>query len=353
MKLGFRVWLPCVGAVLSGFLAAGAGQGGFNGLSGQRLRDAVLSEAKPVSTHSDVWRSLQITEAMPDGTLRNPWSEDVVEFAGVVPDGFEVIQIAPTGWWNIPGYDCVVPPQTDLFNLLVAPREVDLLRGDKLPGDIVKVSTDCIQWQIGAGYLGENLVDMYAPPASVRGDIARTIMYMAIVYPSGLHSNQGFMVFGDGDNPGLSKSMYTILEAWDMADPPDDYELERTTVFGSVQGNTNPFVLHRELGRYIWGDKQGEPYMDESDDEPVDPDPDKEDMEKRPLKGRYSMSSESVLWLYSPYVPEDAVWSVDGVSVNGDTRFIELQALGTGRHELRFESAVAGVNGKITIEVEP
>jgi len=353
MKRVFRVCLSSVGAVLSGFLVAGAGHGGFNGLSGQRLRDAVLSEAKPVSTPSDVWQSLRITEAMPDGTLRNLWSEEVVECADAVPDGFEVIQIAPIKWWSVPEYDCVIPPQTDLFNLFVVPREVDLLRGDKLPGDLVKVSTDCTQWQVGAGYLGKNQVDMYAPPASIRGDIARTIMYMAIVYPSDLHSNQGYMVFGDGDKPGLSKSMYAILAAWDMADPPDDYELGRATVFGSVQGNTNPFVEHRELGRYIWGDRQGEPYMDEGDDEPVDPDSGKEDMKKCPLKGRYSMSSESVLWLYSPYVPEDAVWSVDGVTVNGDARFVELQSLGTGRHELRFESAVAGVNGKITIEVEP
>ena len=63
------------------------------------------------------------------------------------------------------------------------------------------------------------------PPDAVRGDIARTMLYMADTYGFRL-SNQ-------------DRQLYT---AWNRQDPPDEWEIERNRRIEQVQGFGNRYI---------------------------------------------------------------------------------------------------------------
>jgi len=65
------------------------------------------------------------------------------------------------------------------------------------------------------------------PRPEIRGDIARTYMYMEWAYP------------GHGYSP---ESNQKLFEAWNKEDPVDDWERERASRIEAIQGNRNPFI---------------------------------------------------------------------------------------------------------------
>jgi len=69
------------------------------------------------------------------------------------------------------------------------------------------------------------------PPPKVRGDIARTMLYMQNTY--------GFR---------LSRQDQQLYAAWNNADPPDAWEIERDRRIARLQGKTNEYVsAYRQL----------------------------------------------------------------------------------------------------------
>lgn len=343
MKIKNSFLLLCVSAATFMAVLGYAGNSEYEGMSGDRLLDAIRSKATPSTTVSadGVWPFLYETDVTSDGNLYCPWvQEQPLAQATSVPEGYCVMELIPKGWW-MNGDN----PVCDLYNLAVGTHEVIQSRGERLPGALSKVLRDFTTWQTGHGLLGSDLVDMYAPPRSLRGDIARVVMYVAVVYPSDLHSNTGFMVFGDGRKPGLSPDMYAILQTWHQEDPVDEYERRRNEVFSRVQGNVNPFVEHPDLDRYIWGDKIGKPFTEEGGSGG-------DTLPEQNLKGEYSIAEDGVLSLSSPYVPADATWYIDGVEIIG-SKELRLAAIGAGRHVVSFTSIGRGMRGKVVITIKP
>lgn len=91
-----------------------------------------------------------------------------------------------------------------------------------------------------------------------KGDIARTVLYMAIRYEGGSHpvtnqvepdleltDNRGLIVSGSGGGRHYMGLLSDLL-AWHQADPPSEDEVLRNDVIQSFQGNRNPFVDHPE-----------------------------------------------------------------------------------------------------------
>ena len=68
------------------------------------------------------------------------------------------------------------------------------------------------------------------PRDEVRGEIARTYMYMDSVYP------------GKGI---ISKKNRSMFEEWDRRDPVDVWECERARRIERIQGNRNEVVMKR------------------------------------------------------------------------------------------------------------
>ena len=100
----------------------------------------------------------------------------------------------------------------------------------------------------------------------------------------------------------------------------------------------NPFVDFPKLVDYIWGEKSSQPYAPEQDEQ---------EKERIPLRATYSVSTDEKIDLYSPYIPNDVIWTVNGVEISSES--IETKSLGLGVHELRFESRT--IKGKLKIKI--
>lgn len=92
---------------------------------------------------------------------------------------------------------------------------------------------------------------------SFRGDVARSVLYIAVRY-NGLEVVNGFpATTGNGELGDLA----TLLD-WHRNDPPDDYELNRNNIVYTWQFNRNPFIDLPNLVEFIFGNNVGDIWND-------------------------------------------------------------------------------------------
>ena len=63
---------------------------------------------------------------------------------------------------------------------------------------------------------------------SIRGEIARTYLYMDSAYP---------------DRAIVSKKIRKLFDGWNQSDPLDEWECERVRRIEKIQGNSNEIVM--------------------------------------------------------------------------------------------------------------
>ena len=99
--------------------------------------------------------------------------------------------------------------------------------------------------------------DSWEPRASVKGDIARMLFYMATRYegengePDLELLNQVQTVELTEEGKGFHGKLATLLQ-WHEEDPVDAYERRRNNVIYIYQRNRNPFIDHPEYAYRIW-----------------------------------------------------------------------------------------------------
>ena len=115
---------------------------------------------------------------------------------------------------------------------------------------------------------------VFEPQDCDKGDIARSVFYMAARYnylsgsdSDGIDANNPNLLITDSstDPNGTSKYDSTTtktgnlgvirdLLAWNRLDPPDEYEIHRNNLlFNNYTNNRNPFIDYPEWAEYIWG----------------------------------------------------------------------------------------------------
>jgi len=88
---------------------------------------------------------------------------------------------------------------------------------------------------------------------SWKGDVARSVFYMAIRY------NALSVVNGDIPDTTIGQlGDLASLLTWNTLDPSDDFEMNRNNYIYNWQINRNPFIDYPDLANYIWGDKAGQ-----------------------------------------------------------------------------------------------
>ena len=112
--------------------------------------------------------------------------------------------------------------EADMFNLFPAIGEVNGLRSN-YPMTIIEGE----EREFGKCDV-EIKRRRVEPREEVRGEIARTYMYMDSVYP------------GKGI---ISKKNRSMFEEWNRSDPVDEWEYERVRRIEKIQGNRNEIVL--------------------------------------------------------------------------------------------------------------
>ena len=88
----------------------------------------------------------------------------------------------------------------------------------------------------------------YVPHPEVRGDLARILFYMVVMYD--------YLRLIDTEPketlPAYSMAMLSALLLWHIEDPVDDFERNRNNVIYSYQNNRNPFIDYPHLVSLIW-----------------------------------------------------------------------------------------------------
>lgn len=88
---------------------------------------------------------------------------------------------------------------------------------------------------------------------SWKGDVARSVFYMAVRY------NTLSVVNGDiADTTVGQLGDLASLLTWNTLDPSDDFEMNRNNYIYTWQVNRNPFIDYPDLANYIWGAKTGQ-----------------------------------------------------------------------------------------------
>lgn len=313
----------------------------FNGLCGSDLKAYIRENFSPqrVVTPADMWEVFRRSDVNADGTVLDRYSTNRYYFPTdgySSPLGMTIDRVLNLSWWGTYGYDMA---ENDMYNIVPCNLDVPVNKRDYMPGVVAEVIYSNGVWSIGWGRIDDERIIVYNPPQGYEGDFARIIMYMATIYPADRWSGQGVNFFVDGNGLSLNGYSKQLLLQWHALDPVSDIERNRNEVISWLQGNRNPYVDYPQIVDHIWGSKSSEPFT---------PNPEEgEEHVKTPLRAVYSLSTDSHIDLYSPHIPEGAIWKINGEVINEEC--VDVRSLGVGVHELRFESP--SLKGKLNVKI--
>ncbi|CAL4969455.1 unnamed protein product [Urochloa decumbens] len=175
---------------------------GLDGLAGDELRTKLAAAVSPHAAlqYKDVWEALKILDA---ADAEHPEaSSEVIEIYSqrAVP---KILAGKPDGWnrehlWPRSYGLTYGPSLTDLHNIRPADANVNSSRGNKYFGECTATSINCVRpANHEAASDTETDAEKWAPPYQVRGDVARSLMYMAVSYGSGQKDGTPYLELSD------------------------------------------------------------------------------------------------------------------------------------------------------------
>ncbi|XP_042409684.1 extracellular ribonuclease-like [Zingiber officinale] len=232
---------------------------GVDGLQGAALMKKLNSivSAHQSLRYKDIWYALKILDA---ADFENPEaSSEIVEIYSLraVPkslagksEGWNREHLWPRSYGLTNG-----PMLTDLHNIHPADANVNSSRGNKYYGECVATSAHCSRPANNeAAADTETDKERWAPPKEVKGDVARSVMYMAVSY--GFQQPNGSPPLRLSDSPNIETNEMGLLSTllqWNELDPPSSAEkLRNDRICKLYQHNRNPFIDHPEYANLIW-----------------------------------------------------------------------------------------------------
>jgi len=327
--------------IFSTFCISATAQSEFSGLCGSALKSYLKQKFAPkayisnVSGKGGAWEIFKESDSYNINFVIDRYSLEKYTFSAdglTPPSGMTIDKVVNPLWWGKHDTSSI---DWDLYNLIPCNSEVPTHKKNYPPGELTDTIYSNEVWASGIGIISGQEVNFYSPPKGYEGDFARIILYMATIYSGNRWYDLGVNFFSDNNYPTINNYAKRILLKWHIEDPVDRIELHRNDVIESFQHNRNPFVDYPDLIDYIWGDKSSEPYIPE------------QEKEKIPLRANYKLSDEKID-LYSPFIPTDVKWTINGQPITGES--LIPKELGAGIHELRYNSA--STKGKLLIMIE-
>ena len=306
----------------------------FQGLSGADLADAVRARYAPPAVPSALPVEGVFPDDWPGGWWPAPWPAS----------GTRIGLIVPPSWTKSTG------PLYDLYNLIATDDIFEIARQGFPPGQVDTPTGSGPGWTVGTGIISGAESSVWMPAPDRRGDLARRIMYIALIYRRPLWNGLAFNIMADGSWPLLTSYAVDLLGRWALADPVDSREYAESASIARLQGNENPFIAIPGLFDYLWGRLAGQPFMPEPSggENPSGDGSESSATAPAPLKGTYSRLADRFIHLTSPYVPSGARWSLDGEPVESP---VDLAQVPLGPHILYYTHPSS--RGKLKIQVTP
>lgn len=123
--------------------------------------------------------------------------------------------------------------EADMHNLFPSIGQINAIRSNHAYGVVEGEDRKfgVCDWEFQAGDSIYGIDATVEPAPQVRGEIARTMLYMNMKY----YSLYDKLLISDFNT-------YMILSTWNHADPPDSWEFERNRLIKNIQGNSNPYI---------------------------------------------------------------------------------------------------------------
>jgi endonuclease I len=274
LQTGFRI--PATTGKMSGILGVGGGwllvAGAFAdpppnyyastaGLTGAALRaelHRIVKTPHVPQNYSATRGSLEICDQDPANAnnvllIYSPRSEPKVNFVRSPPQNATEWNREHL-WPNSRGIIDNGADYSDLFNLRPADVDVNSDRGN-LPFEESDTSGLVVPTSPEAPLTSMDS-NSWEPPPAVKGDIARSMFYMALRYDADgpqeadliLTDNMSLIT---GNAPYMGR--LTTLLLWHLEDPVSPAEMLRNDCVETKQGNRNPFIDGPEWVREIYG----------------------------------------------------------------------------------------------------
>ncbi len=148
--------------------------------------------------------------------------------------------------WGFPSESST--PYSDMHHLRITECQANSYRSNSWFGEVSNpTNTDA--------YGNKWTSSIFEPRDSVKGDIARMLLYMDVRYDG--ENSEPDLVLIDGYTATSGSALHGDLETllkWHEEDPVDDRERMRNDLVFSYQKNRNPFIDHPEYANLIWGD---------------------------------------------------------------------------------------------------
>jgi len=225
----------------------------FKGQEGDDLLASMVSEFKPatVLSYSDARNEMYSSIDNQNGNVIGIYTEHSITLPSNEPDPIQFLLMNN----SVDGINCEhTYPQSkgagsgnarsDMHHLHPARAQVNSGRGSKPYGQIPDSDTDTWYYlnQSQSSIPNASVIDDYSendilgfePRESVKGNIARGIMYFYTMYEAEANAA----------DPNFFWIQIQTLCDWHFADPVDQAEWNRTMMIGAIQGdNPNPYVL--------------------------------------------------------------------------------------------------------------
>lgn len=131
---------------------------------------------------------------------------------------------------------------SDLHNLRAVTPRVNSSRSDRFYSD-------------GSGEADTTDDGGFYPGDDHKGDVARIIFYMAVMYDDLTLTNDLELLLDESDHytpAGARMGQLSVLLKWHKEDPVDEFERNRNQVIYEYQQNRNPFIDKPEYVHLIW-----------------------------------------------------------------------------------------------------
>lgn len=142
--------------------------------------------------------------------------------------------------WPQSKFEEKLPMVSDLHHLLPAFSKPNSMRSNYAFG-VVKADEVEYKTSYGSEFDGR----VFEPADSVKGNVARAMMYFYLRY----HNRKVFQKTDSANNFWFNR-IGQFME-WNKIDPPDDWEKSRNDIIEKYQGNRNPFIDHPEFVNLI------------------------------------------------------------------------------------------------------
>lgn len=244
----------------------------LEGLAGNALKQElqnIIANPTVVRLHSyaDIWEILKSSDRNPQNNNQVWCIYTEVPYAKLDQQNTSSI----VGKWNREhifcqsrgGFEVANGDTADGINVWLPTSASNTVDGVSDAHHIRAVSGQENSSRNNKNYGSVNTSTVYAGPdgtqGSWRGDVARSLFYMAVRFES-LNVVNGDPIELSSGNPSYQIGDLATLLTWNTSDPRDDFEMNRNNYIYTWQMNRNPFIDYPSLADYIFGANFGQPW---------------------------------------------------------------------------------------------